>query len=87
MATEHELNLRVQRDTPVLATEYGMIDNYHIVYQQMPHNWGAYSDDLPGCIATGRDRQDIERVMREAIAFHLEDDDDAGEAAPDSSGH
>lgn len=32
----------------------------------------AYSPDLPGCIATGRSREEVEGAMREAIELHLE---------------
>ena len=32
----------------------------------------AYAPDLPGCVATGATREDVEREMRDAIAFHLE---------------
>jgi predicted RNase H-like HicB family nuclease len=34
--------------------------------------FSAYSPDLDGCIATGATRQEVEREMQEAIAFHLE---------------
>jgi predicted RNase H-like HicB family nuclease len=27
---------------------------------------------VPGCVATGATREEVEREMREAIAFHLE---------------
>lgn len=65
--------------------EYGMIDGYRVVYEHGPTSWGAYSDDLPGYFAVGRDRAEVERMMREAIAFHLEDDeDDEAPAAPES---
>ena len=30
----------------------------------------AYVPDLPGCMATGKTREDTTRVMRDAIAFH-----------------
>lgn len=59
-------------DTDALSVDFGSIDGYRVVYEQAPHNWAAYSPDLPGCVSTGRTRQDVERRMREAIAFHLE---------------
>jgi predicted RNase H-like HicB family nuclease len=55
-----------------LATEFGWIDGYRVVYHQLPHNWDAYSPDLDGMIATGRTRAEVERNMREAIPLHLE---------------
>ena len=35
-------------------------------------NYSAYVPDLPGCIATGRTLEEVKRVMREAITFHIE---------------
>ena len=45
---------------------------YAVVYEKAPNNYSAYVPDLPGCVATGATRQDVERNIREAIAFHLE---------------
>jgi predicted RNase H-like HicB family nuclease len=45
---------------------------YNVVYERAPHNWSAYVPDLPGCIATGKTRADVERNIREAIELHLE---------------
>ncbi|MGE3972576.1 MAG: type II toxin-antitoxin system HicB family antitoxin, partial [Porticoccaceae bacterium] len=33
--------------------------------------YSAYVPDLPGCIATGATVADVERDIREAIAFHI----------------
>ncbi|MCD6300289.1 MAG: type II toxin-antitoxin system HicB family antitoxin, partial [Dehalococcoidales bacterium] len=32
----------------------------------------AYSPDLPGCIATGSTRNEVEKNIKEAISFHIE---------------
>ncbi|WP_017660355.1 type II toxin-antitoxin system HicB family antitoxin [Baaleninema simplex] len=45
---------------------------YLIVIEKTETGYSAYSPDLPGCVATGQTRQEIEQNMREAIAFHLE---------------
>ncbi len=45
---------------------------YIVIYEHTPHNWAAYAPDVPGCIATGRTRAEVERKFREALAFHLE---------------
>ena len=45
---------------------------YSVVYERTPRNWSAYVTDLPGCVATGRTREDVERHIREAIEFHLD---------------
>jgi predicted RNase H-like HicB family nuclease len=43
-----------------------------IVIEKTKTGFSAYSPDLPGCVATGRTRAQVERAMRGAIEFHLE---------------
>ena len=43
-----------------------------IVIEETGTGYSAYSPDLDGCVATGRTREEVEREMQEAIAFHLE---------------
>ena len=45
---------------------------YLVVIEPTATGFSAYSPDLPGCIATGGTREEVERNMQEAIAFHLE---------------
>jgi predicted RNase H-like HicB family nuclease len=45
---------------------------YLVVIEKANNNYGAYSPDIPGCIATGKTRAEAEKNIREAIAFHLE---------------
>lgn len=45
---------------------------YTVIYERTERNWGAYVPDLPGCVATGRTRADVERRIRSAIELHLE---------------
>ncbi len=45
---------------------------YLIIIERTNSGYSAYSPDLDGCIATGRSREEVEKNMREAIAFHLE---------------
>lgn len=49
-----------------------MPQSYRIIAEEGPHNWSAYSPDVPGCIATGRTKADVERNFRSAVAFHRE---------------
>jgi predicted RNase H-like HicB family nuclease len=58
---------------------------YAVVYEQAPHNWAAYVPDLPGCVATGRTRADVQRRIREAIGLHLEALRVRGEDVPKTS--
>lgn len=45
---------------------------YAVVYERAAQNYAAYVPDLPGCVATGRTRQQVEERIREAIRMHLE---------------
>ena len=45
---------------------------YAIVIENAGGNYSAYVQDLPGCIATGETVAETERLIREAIEFHLE---------------
>ena len=49
-----------------------MISEYTVLFERGKRNWSAYVPDLPGCIATGKTRRDVERMIREAIEFHIE---------------
>jgi predicted RNase H-like HicB family nuclease len=48
-------------------------------------NFSAYAPDLPGCVATGATREEVEHEMHDAIALHLEALRDAGEPIPEPS--
>ncbi|MGH7812654.1 MAG: type II toxin-antitoxin system HicB family antitoxin [Candidatus Binataceae bacterium] len=45
---------------------------YAVVIEKAAANYSAYVPDLPGCIATGSTRQQVERRIQTAIRFHLE---------------
>ncbi|MDD5288407.1 MAG: type II toxin-antitoxin system HicB family antitoxin [Dehalococcoidales bacterium] len=45
---------------------------YLIVFEKTSNNFSAYLPDLPGCIATGKTRTEVEKNIREAIALHLQ---------------
>ena len=42
-----------------------------IVVEDAGNNFSAYSPDLPGCIATGGTRDEVEGNMYEAIHLHV----------------
>jgi predicted RNase H-like HicB family nuclease len=44
---------------------------YLVVFEKAARNYSAYVPDLPGCVATGRTREQVEKNVREAIEFHL----------------
>jgi predicted RNase H-like HicB family nuclease len=42
-----------------------------IVIEKAGKNYSAYSPDLPGCVATGKTREETEELMHEAISMHI----------------
>ncbi len=58
---------------------------YVVVYEHTENNWSAYVPDLPGCVATGASRGEVERTIREAIEFHIEGLKLEGEPIPEPS--
>lgn len=45
---------------------------YAIVIEKTDTNYAAYVPDLPGCIATGGSVEETEKLIQEAIKFHLD---------------
>lgn len=45
---------------------------YTVIYEQGPKSWGAYVPDLPGCVAVGDSKDEVAKLIKEAIEFHLE---------------
>jgi len=43
-----------------------------IVIEKAKGNYSAYSPDLPGCVATGKTREEAERNMHEAVEVHVQ---------------
>jgi predicted RNase H-like HicB family nuclease len=43
---------------------------YLVVIEEGPSSFGAYVPDLPGCIAVGATREEVTRLIHEAIEFH-----------------
>ena len=57
---------------------------YHVlvIIEQGERNYSAYAPDLPGCIATGRTKEDTEENMRGALVMHLQGMLEDGEPMP-----
>ncbi len=43
-----------------------------IIIEEGQQNYSAYAPDLPGCVATGHTREEVEQNMRQAIAMHIQ---------------
>ena len=58
---------------------------YVVVYERTRRNYSAYVPDLPGCVATGRTRAEVERRIREAIRLQIDGLRDADQPVPEPS--
>jgi predicted RNase H-like HicB family nuclease len=58
---------------------------YTVIYEKGPTSWGAYVPDLPGVISVGDSREEVERLIQEAIEFHLDGMREEGLAIPTPS--
>lgn len=54
-----------------------------VIYEHGPESWGAYCPDLPGCVAVGESRDEVERLMGEAVVRHVEALRQAGSPVPE----
>jgi predicted RNase H-like HicB family nuclease len=58
---------------------------YAVIYEKTGTGYSAYAPDLPGCITTGATREETERLMVEAMEFHIAGMREEGEAIPEST--
>ena len=63
-----------------------------VVLEKGSRNYSAYAPEVPGCVATGKTREETLQLMREALALHLEGMAEDGDemplsAAPDDEAH
>jgi predicted RNase H-like HicB family nuclease len=54
---------------------------YALIIEKGPTSYGAYVPDLPGCVAVGDSEPEVRRLIEEAIDFHIEGLQLAGELA------
>ena len=45
---------------------------YMVVVERGETSWGAHVPDLPGCVAVGETREEVLRLIRGAIEFHID---------------
>lgn len=55
---------------------------YMVVIEKGETSYGAHVPDLPGCIAVGQSREEVLKLIREAIEFHINGLKEAGEPVP-----
>lgn len=58
---------------------------YAVIYEKGKSGWGAWVPDLPGCVAAGESREEVEQLIREAIQAHVESLRRHGDPVPEPS--
>lgn len=48
------------------------MNGYAVIVEGEPGSYSAYAPDLPGCVATGSDAEQVMRDMEKAIKLHVE---------------
>ena len=56
---------------------------YAVVIEQGPTSYGAHVPDLPGCVAAAETREEVCRLIKEAIGLHVESLDEDGLPVPE----
>ena len=55
---------------------------YSVIIEQGETGYGAHVPDLPGCVAAAGSRTEVLKLIKEAIEFHIEGLQAAGEPVP-----
>ena len=55
---------------------------YAVVIEQAGNNYSAYVPDLPGCVATGTTKTEVELLIHDAIVLHLAGMREDGDVIP-----
>jgi predicted RNase H-like HicB family nuclease len=58
---------------------------YAVIFEKSRTGYGAYVPDLPGCVAVGKTLKATQRLIREAIALHLQGMREDGDPIPKPS--
>jgi predicted RNase H-like HicB family nuclease len=55
---------------------------YAVIVEEGENSFGAYVPDLPGCVAAAETREEVLRLIEEAIEFHVEGLREDGQPIP-----
>jgi predicted RNase H-like HicB family nuclease len=58
---------------------------YAVIIERGDTSYGAYVPDLPGCVAVAETRAEVEKLIAEAIALHIESLREYGNLVPEPS--
>ena len=55
---------------------------YAVVLEKGTTSYSAYVPDLPGCVAVGKTREEVVKLIQQAIEFHIDGLREDGEPVP-----
>ena len=58
---------------------------YAVIVEEGETSFGAYVPDLPGCVAVAETRNEVLRLIEEAIEFHVDGSRQDGQPIPEPS--
>ena len=58
---------------------------YVVIFEESKNSCGAYVPDLPGCAVVGETMAEVQKLIAEAIEFHIEGLQEAGYVVPTPS--
>jgi predicted RNase H-like HicB family nuclease len=68
-----------------VSSRYSNNHTLRVIIEKSENGFGAYVPDLPGCVALGETLLETEKLIKEAIEFHLEGIREDGQAVPAAS--
>ncbi|MBF0205690.1 MAG: type II toxin-antitoxin system HicB family antitoxin [Oligoflexia bacterium] len=60
------------------------MQKYLVIFEKTQSGYSAYVPDLPGCISEGKNKEETEKNIYEAIKFHIEGMIEEGLSIPES---
>lgn len=63
-------------------TKSQLMEAYTVIIEPSRTGYGAYSPDIPGCVASGKSVEDTLLLLRQAMVLHIENLVKAGEPVP-----
>jgi predicted RNase H-like HicB family nuclease len=61
---------------------------FPVIFEKSRTGYGAYSPDVPGCVAVGGSMAETRKLIKEALEFHFEGMIESGDLPlPQSTGH
>ena len=46
---------------------------YSVVIEKGPRNYSAYAPDLPGCVAAAESKEEVSKLIAEAVEIYVEE--------------